>query len=120
MMLGNCSTDAFVPARVRPAAALVRIKSRRLIRLVMGSLKMEFNNLFKRYNPNGVVYRALTQPFQGCSRFDPGSQGSREARQPWAKVHNRFAVLLKFELDLNFLRLSFETTNASRDSLLSG
>jgi hypothetical protein len=38
-MFGNWSTDAFVPARVSPAKALVRTKSRRLIGLVMGLLK---------------------------------------------------------------------------------
>jgi hypothetical protein len=37
-MLGNWSTDDFVPASVSPATALLRIKSRRLMFFVMGLL----------------------------------------------------------------------------------
>jgi len=36
----------------------------------------------------------------GLFSFDTVTQGSRAARQPWAKLHNRFVVQsLKFELD---------------------
>src|SRR5882724_7665031 len=37
MMFGNWSTEALVPARVSPATALERMKSRRLIVLIIGS-----------------------------------------------------------------------------------
>jgi hypothetical protein len=56
-------------------------------------------------NPNGVVSlrssiaalerqaNEMTQPRWGCCyHFLPVTQGSREARQPWALLLNRFAV----------------------------
>ena len=36
--------------------------------------------------------------------LDPFTQGSRAARQPWAKLDNRFAVQITFRLVQSFLK----------------
>ena len=55
-----------------------------------------------RLNGEIGVYQSIlwaifetTQPRWGWISLDPFTQGSRKARQPWAGLHNRFAVQIQ-------------------------
>ena len=46
------------------------------------------------------IYAGEKQPRWGCATATIRSQGSRAARQPWAKLYNRFAVFEGSDIDL--------------------
>jgi hypothetical protein len=51
-----------------------------------------FSPVLTRSGYAGNEKRIASQPCQGCDSSIHRSHGSREARQPWALLHNRFAV----------------------------
>jgi hypothetical protein len=55
-------------------------------------------------NQSPLLFEKLTQPPLGLPLLEPFSQGSRATRQPWANLHNRFAVqLTNFALEQTVL-----------------
>jgi hypothetical protein len=52
-------------------------------------------------NPNGVVANAgNTTLFRVGTQINPGPRVAAQTRQPWAVIHNRFAVRFFNELSL--------------------
>ncbi|MDX6575650.1 MAG: hypothetical protein QOE96_1603 [Blastocatellia bacterium] len=58
-----------------------------------GCARSDFKPSFELRNPHNPVGVAIKRPL---------TQGSRETRQPWAMLRNRFAVVTAFLLDLSF------------------